>query len=489
MKILLKNLIRPLENYRLIGRDDLPVTGIDYDSRRIKPGMVFVAVTGYKTDGKKFVSDAIKNGAVAIISDQPVNADVPIIVVASARKALADTAASFYGYPGKSMFIVGVTGTNGKSTSVYLIKHILDVSGNKTGMLNSLVYDIGKKTYRAERTTPESLEVQRFLREMKEAECTHAVVEVSSHALVLSRVENIEFEVGLFTTFSRDHLDFHNTMEEYLAAKKLFLKKLAGKHKHAVINVDVPEFKGFIKDAGCPVITYSANGNKADVMVHSPRLGANKTTFELVTPAGSRTVSIRLLGRYNLSNAAGAAATGLALKIDPDIIVKALETAEPVPGRFRPVDRGQPFTVLVDYAHTPDAIERLCQSAREITSGRLLLLFGCGGDRDRGKRPLMGQMASKYSDIAIVTSDNPRSEDPFKIIDDILPGMSGNNYKIVPDRREAIREIIKEARENDTVLLAGKGAEDYQEIGLKKYPFDDTLEVSRALEERGYKKA
>ena len=222
MKILLKNLIRPLENYRLIGRDDLPVTGIDYDSRRIKPGMVFVAVTGYKTDGKKFVSDAIKNGAVAIISDQPVNADVPIIVVASARKALADTAASFYGYPGKSLFIVGVTGTNGKSTSVYLIKHILDVSGNKTGMLNSLVYDIGKKTYRAERTTPESLEVQRFLREMKEAECTHAVVEVSSHALVLSRVENIEFEVGLFTTFSRDHLDFHNTMEEYLAAKKLF---------------------------------------------------------------------------------------------------------------------------------------------------------------------------------------------------------------------------------------------------------------------------
>jgi UDP-N-acetylmuramoyl-L-alanyl-D-glutamate--2,6-diaminopimelate ligase len=489
MRIQLKNLIELIPNIRLIGRDDILISGIEYDSRRVKPGMLFAAISGYKTDGYAFIPDAIKNGATAILSDRPVKADITTLIAAKPRQTLADLAAGFYGYPGKKLEITGITGTNGKSSSVFLTKKILEVAGHKTGMLNSLVYDTGAKSYKADRTTPESLDVQKYLAEMKDAGCTHGVVEVSSHALVLSRVENINFKVGLFTTFSRDHLDFHNTMEEYLAAKKLFLKKLAGKDKVAVLNNDVPEFAAFAGDAECPVITFSANKARADVVVQSAQLLADKTIFELVTASGTQSVTMRLLGRYNVTNVAGAIATGIALKIPLDTVIKAIEMADPVPGRFRPVNMGQPFTVLIDYAHTPDGIERLCQSAREITSGRLMILFGCGGDRDRGKRPLMGKVATKNCAFAIVTSDNPRTEDAQKIIDDIMPGISGKNYKVILDRKEAIREIIKRAEANDTILIAGKGAEDYQEIGTKKYPFDDTTEVMTALEELGYRKA
>ncbi len=471
----------------MIGRDDILIEGIEYDSRRVKQGQLFAAVPGFKTDGRKFISDAIKGGAAAILTDGSFQTDTALVIVPDVRLGLSDIAAAFYGYPGRELEIIGVTGTNGKSTSVSLIRQILRQAGIKAGMLNSLIYDTGAAKYQADRTTPESLDVQRYLFEMRDAGCSHGVVEVSSHALVLSRVENIDFKVGLFTTFSRDHLDFHHTMEEYLAAKKLFLKKLEGEGKRIVINADAPEFVGFIPDAHNPVLTYSSAGNKADVMISEARLMPDKSVFNLVTPKGTSKVELGLLGRYNLSNAAGAAAVGLSMNIDLGVIVQALKEAEPVAGRFRPVKRGQPFTVIVDYAHTPDAIERLCQSSREITAGRVMILFGCGGDRDKGKRPLMGQIASAKSDLAVVTSDNPRTEDPHKIIDDILPGMTGNNYVIVPDRREAIREIIKRAKAGDTLLIAGKGAEDYQEIGTVKYPYDDTTEVIKALEERGYK--
>ena len=488
MKIQLRNLINPVERIKLIGRDDIFITGIEYDSRRIRPGMIFAAIPGFKSDGRKFIAEAIKRGASAVLTDTPISADVPFIISATPRKTLSDISASFYGYPGRKIQIAGVTGTNGKSTSVYLIKKILETAGKKTGMLNSLVYDTGKEKYKAERTTPESLEMQKYLSEMRAAECTWGVVEVSSHALVLSRVENIDFQIGLFTNFSRDHLDFHKTMGKYLEAKKLFLDKLASGNKYAVINLDVPEFSGFITDAKCPVFTYSVSKPKADLTVGSVQLLPDSAKLELRTKQGNRKVSMRLLGRYNVSNAAGAAAVGLALKIDFDIVIKALETAEPVPGRFRPVNMGQPFAVIVDYAHTPDGIERLCQSAKEITTGKLMILFGCGGDRDKGKRPLMGEVASRLSDFAVITSDNPRTEDPLRIIADIIPGVKGKNYIVIPDRREAIREIIKRAGEKDTVLLAGKGAEDYQEIGTKKIPFDDTVEVEQALAELGYKR-
>jgi UDP-N-acetylmuramoyl-L-alanyl-D-glutamate--2,6-diaminopimelate ligase len=490
MKIRLRNLIKSVKGVAVIGRDDIFIEGIEYDSRRVLPGMIFAAIAGFKTDGRAFIKDAIKRGAAAILTDVPIQtADVPLIISQSPRQTLSDISASFYGYPGRSLKIVGVTGTNGKSTSVFLIRHILESFGKKAGMLNSLVYYTGAGKYKADRTTPESLDVQKYLFEMKESGFEWGVIEVSSHALSLSRVENIDFKIGLFTNFTRDHLDFHNTMEEYLAAKKLLLRKLAGREKVAVINIDVPEFGDFIKDAECPVIKYTVQNSEADLSVRRAQLMHDRTIIDFSSSRGDFSAVMRLLGRYNVSNAAGAAATGLALDVDIEVIAKALETAEPVPGRFRPVSAGQPFAVIVDYAHTPDGIERLCQSAREITPGKLMILFGCGGDRDKGKRPLMGEAATKMCDFAVVTSDNPRTEDPLKIIDDILPGVKGDNYIVVPDRKEAIREIIRRAGEKDTVLLAGKGAEDYQEIGTTKYPYEDTSEAEKALAEMGYRKA
>ncbi len=486
MKIQLKNLIKSVEGIRLIGRDDIFIAGIDYDSRRIRPGMIFAAIPGFKSDGRAFIPDAINKGALAILTDTPVHANVPLIISSSPRKTLSDISAAFYNYPGKKLKIVGVTGTNGKSTSIFLIKDILEAAGHKAGMLNSLVYDTGKSRHNAERTTPESLEVQKYLAEMIEAECQWAAVEVSSHALILNRVDNIDFQIGLFTTFSRDHLDFHKTMDEYLAAKKLFLRKLDGANKRVVINLDVPEFSDFVNDAQCPLLTYSVGNAKADLSVTAAQLLPDKTILDITTSQGKRKFSISLLGKYNVTNAAGAAAVGLALNIDLDTIVKALETAKPVPGRFRPINMGQPFGVIVDFAHTPDGIARLCQSAKELNPAKLMILFGCGGDRDKGKRPLMATVASSMCDFAIITSDNPRTEDPLKIIDEIIPGMKGNNYLVIPDRREAIREIIKRAGSKDMVLLAGKGAEDYQEVGTEKLPFNDTAEVESALAELGY---
>lgn len=484
----LKDLIRSIEYADLIGDGGTEITGIEYDSRRIKPGMLFVAVTGYKMNGNDFIPEAIRNGAVAVMSGKPAKLDIPMVVVPDLRRAMADVAACLYDYPGRDFDIVGVTGTNGKSTSVYLIKKILEAAGEKAGMVNSLVYDTGDEKYKAERTTPESLDLQRLLSQMRDAECTYGVIEVSSHALVLHRVENIDFKVGLFTNFSRDHLDFHKTMEEYLKAKKLFLKKLEGNGKSAVINMDIAEFAGFAGETTCNLVTYSAENRQTDVYIKDVKLYPDKSIFTLATSRGERQVHLKLPGRYNLSNAIGAAAVGVALGLNLDKIIRGLESAEPVPGRFQPVGAGQPFLVIIDYAHTPDAVERLCLSAREITEGRLMVLFGCGGDRDRGKRPLMGQAASKLSDFAVITSDNPRTEDPQKIIDDIIPGMVDEDYTVISDRRKAIEEIIDHAKADDTVLIAGKGAEDYQEIGTKRYPFEDHAEVVNALRRRGYEK-
>jgi len=488
MAVRLEKLIASLEDAKLIGDGAVSIEGLEYDSRRIKPGMLFAAITGYRTDGKKFIANAIKNGAAAILTDTEVKCSIPVVVVPSVRKALADMAACYYDYPGRKLFVIGVTGTNGKSTSVFLIQEILRTAGIKTGLINSLVYDTTVEKYKAERTTPDSVDMQRYLAEMVRAGCTHAVVEVSSHALVLHRVDNIEFQVGLFTNFSRDHLDFHKTMSEYLSAKRSFLDLLDNSDKCAVINKDVAEFASFVNDAGCRTVTYSPEGNPGDVMAVNARLEPGQSFFELALSEGRISASCRLPGRYNMANAVGAASVGIALGVDRDIIKRALESAEPVPGRFEPVNTGQPFSIIIDYAHTPDALERLCLSAREITPGRILTLFGCGGDRDAGKRPMMAEAASANSDFVVLTSDNPRTENPQDIINDALPGMVHDNYKVIPDRREAIHAVIEQAGENDTVLLAGKGAENYQEVGTERFPFSDKTEAVNALRKIGFGK-
>lgn len=484
----LEELIKSVSGAKLSGGGDLQITGLEYDSRRVKPGMLFIAVEGYKMDGNQFIPDAVKNGAVAVMTAKSYNGTIPAVIVPDLRQAMADTAAQFYGYPGFNLNIAGITGTNGKSTSVYLVRMILKAAGIEAGMVNSLVYDTGKIRYKAERTTPDSVDMQKILSEMIKAGCTHGVVEVSSHALVLHRVDNIDFKAGLFTNFSRDHLDFHNTMEEYLEAKKLFLNKLVGDEKYVVINMDVPEYAGFVDDVRGRLLTYSAVRDDVNVYIKDVELYPDRSLFTLVAKGEERPIELGLPGRYNLSNATGAAALATAMGIDADHIAAGLKAAEAVPGRFEPVICGQPFSVVIDYAHTPDAIERLCKSAREITKGRLIILFGCGGDRDRGKRPLMGEAASKFSDLAMITSDNPRTEDPDRIIDDVKPGMVKDDYRVIPDRRKAIYEILKMARADDTVLIAGKGAEDYLEIGTKKYPYEDKAEILKSLEKLGYKK-
>jgi UDP-N-acetylmuramoyl-L-alanyl-D-glutamate--2,6-diaminopimelate ligase len=351
------------------------------------------------------------------------------------------------------------------------------------------VYDTGLEKFKAERTTPESLDMQRLLFLMKKNRCHNAVIEASSHALILKRLNQIDFAVAVYTNLTRDHLDFHGTMEDYLAAKALLLKKLVGPSPYAVINLDVPEFVRLCDDPDLLYIYYSIDNTEADVYCRSRSIEPGGTTFELVTPMGERSVHLKLPGRFNLQNAVAAAAAGLASGVDLDNVVNGLESVEPVPGRFNHIDAGQPFAIYVDYAHTPDAIRRLCESARELTSGRLLVLFGCGGDRDRGKRSMMGQTAMTYADFVVVTSDNPRSEDPEAIIEDIKPGLEGDSYEIHVRREDAVRAVLKQAVEGDVVLLAGKGAEPYQESKGERIPYSDIDEALAALKELGYKGA
>jgi len=476
-----------LDGACITGDADVTIEHIEYDSRLVQANSLFFAVTGFKRDGYEFAAEAKDKGAVAVMGEHESCDQAPVHVrVPDIRQAMADVSARFYNYPGEQMKVCGVTGTNGKTTTCYLIRNILQQRGKTAGMVCSTVYDTGKETFHAERTTPEALDLQRLLFLMKQNQCVNAVIEVSSHALVLKRVEHIDLRVAVYTNITRDHLDFHKTMEAYLEAKKLLLRKLSGPYGYAVINLDVPEFRELFGESQAEYMTYSLENPAADVYCSRYEITPSHTVFGLVTPMGTDTVKFPLPSRFNLINGLAAAAAGLASGVDLENVVAGLESATPVPGRFNLVHAGQPFAVVVDFAHTPDAIMRLIQSARELTEGRILIMFGCGGDRDRGKRPLMGTAATEGADFAVVTSDNPRSEDPPAIIEDIKPGLKGKNYAIEPDRQAAIRLILDRAEAGDIVLLAGKGAENYQEGVDGRQPFDDMSEAGKVLATLGY---
>ncbi len=467
---------------------EIDIQNIEYDSRQVKPDALFIAIKGYKSDGYDFVRMAKEKGAVAVLGERASAQEIANHVqVRDVRKAMADVAARFYGYPGNKLTSFGITGTNGKTTTCFLIKEILEAAGIKTGLLTSTVYDTGGEIFKASRTTPESLDLQRLLFLADKNDCDSAVIEVSSHGLVLHRVDNIVFKAAVYTNLTRDHLDFHKSMEEYLAAKAELLNRLAKENSVAVINLDVPQFGQLMDRDDISFVTYSLSSTEADVYCANFRIAPKETVFDLVTPHGIRTVRIKLPGRFNLVNAMAAAAACFGAGIEYDDIVKGLENAEPVPGRINVIDRGQPFALYVDFAHTPDAIERVCESLHEISDGRIILLFGCGGDRDRGKRPLMGKAAVTSAAYVVVTSDNPRSEDPLAIIEEIKPGLAGGNYDIEPDRKKAIELILKKAQPGDIVLLAGKGAEKYQEEKGKFIPFDEVDIAIKTLAELGYK--
>jgi UDP-N-acetylmuramoyl-L-alanyl-D-glutamate--2,6-diaminopimelate ligase len=463
------------------------VAGIVSDSRRVELGDCFVAVPGFKHDARHFATEAVARGAALVVTEgAPLDASVPQVLVPSARRALAHLAAAYHGHPSRTLTLIGITGTNGKTTTSYLVEALLRARGLRTGVIGTIQYVVGDERRAAGQTTPEAPELQAMLGEMSRRGVGGVAMEVSSHALALDRVQDLAFDVALFTNLTQDHLDFHGTFEAYAAAKRHLFELLADSPKPrrvAVVNADDPAGEGMVRDLGLSVLRFGFSpGAEVRALEHTSALDGIR--MMVGTPEGSLSLGSPLIGEHNVLNLLGAVAVGLALGLAPAAIGAALATVDAVPGRFEQVRAGQPFLVIVDYAHTPDALERVLATARKLTRGRLGVVFGCGGDRDRGKRPLMGAIAARLCDQVWVTSDNPRSEPPEAIIAEIARGIGGaadsRGYATLADRRAAIRAALAWAKAGDTVVIAGKGHEAYQIIGRDVLPFDDR-EVARRI--------
>lgn len=450
---------------------DTEIGGISYDSRNTKAGDLFVAIVGFESDGHKYIPMAKAKGASVILCERAPECDIPYILVSDSREALALTSCELFGNPSKEMRVIGITGTNGKTTTTYLLKHMLEAKlSAKVGLVGTNGNMIGDEFIHSERTTPESYELQKLFREMKEAGCTHVVMEVSSHSLALSRVAGIDFDVGIFSNLTQDHLDFHKTMESYAEAKAKLFKMC----KVGCINLDDAWSGAMIKDASCRVMTYSTKCD-AELRAKDIRLAASGVKFLAVTNEEKAPVSLCIPGEFSVYNALGVISAGLALGLSLHDCAEAMADAKGVKGRMEVVPTNGNYTILIDYAHTPDALENALKALRTTTDGRLVVLFGCGGDRDRTKRPIMGAVAADNADFVIVTSDNPRTEEPQSIIDEICAGLKGKDtpHEVICDRIEAIHRAIDNHMENDVILLAGKGHEDYQVIGKEKHHMDE----------------
>jgi UDP-N-acetylmuramoyl-L-alanyl-D-glutamate--2,6-diaminopimelate ligase len=491
----LKEISRAVQPLRVEGGLDREITGITCDSRQVMPGMIFVAVPGAHVDGHDFIPNAIDRGATAIICERNgfVSPRATKLKVADIRAALAQAAATYYGHPARRLKVIGVTGTNGKTTVAFMIKHILEAAGTKTGLIGTVRYEIGDRVVPAQRTTPDALDIQRLMGHMVNAHLQACVMEVSSHALDQQRVGEIEYDVTVFTNLTQDHLDYHGTMEKYFAAKqKLFTPKAHGSKRSAqVINIDDAYGVRLWRDGAAEVkLTYALH-ERANIRATRIQLSKDSTRFQVETPQGSFPCVLPLIGRHNIYNSLAAIGTALALDVPLQTLQTALGAVAPVPGRLESIAAGQPFGVYVDYAHTDDALRNVLTTLREMTPGRLLLVFGCGGNRDAGKRPKMGAVAAELASYSIITSDNPRHESPEAIARQIETGyctVRADGYTLELDRRRAIHEIIRLAGKGDTVLVAGKGHETYQEFEGTVVPFDDRLYARATLEELGYAK-
>jgi len=484
----LKQLVDELAPLRIEGILDREISGVAYDSRRVTPGMVFVAVPGQRTDGHDYIGTAIDRGAAAIICEQNgFGSDrVTKIKVADARAALAGAAAAYYQHPSRQLRVIGVTGTNGKTTVAFMIRHLLESAGIHCGLIGTVRYEIRDRVIPAQRTTPESLEVQQLLSQMVRAGCQACVMEVSSHSLEQKRVAGVEFDVGIFTNLTQDHLDFHGDMDRYFAAKrKLFVALRQGrKQGRAVINIDDSFGARLAAQADAASQWTYGLGSAAQVRATGIQLGRDSTRMTVEVPQTSFSCTLPLIGRHNVYNALAAVGAALSLGVATPRIQAAVESMSPVPGRLEGISQGQPFSVFVDYAHTDDALRNVLITLREITAGRLLLTFGCGGNRDAGKRAKMGRVAAELADFTLITSDNPRRESPGKIGTQIEEGyraLRRDGCRIELDRRRAIDEILRLAQPGDTVLIAGKGHETYQEIDDTVVPFDDRVHAAEVL--------
>jgi UDP-N-acetylmuramoyl-L-alanyl-D-glutamate--2,6-diaminopimelate ligase len=468
-------LFRGLRIKRSRGSLEKKVEGITYDSRRVKNGYLFVAIKGFSSDGHTYIRDAINRGGVGVVAERAFEAqnETAVIEVEDSREALAFLSAAFYGHPSLKISLIGITGTNGKTSTGYLVKNVLDTWGKKAGLLGTIHYIVDNRVIPPSHTTPESTDLQRHLRNMVDSGTDYAVVEVSSHALALQRVAGCSFRVAAFTNFSRDHLDFHGTMDEYFRAKSSIFDYL-GKDGLAVLNWDDPKIRGLAEKLNCDVITCGLEDGAHIRAVNVREKGvAGGISFDIRTPGETFTLSSGLVGQMNVYNILMSAGIAYGIGVDTNTIVKGIGEARPVAGRFERVDEGQEFLCIVDYAHTEDALRKLIGGARKFTKGKVITVFGCGGDRDSGKRPAMGAAATELSDLVIVTSDNPRTEDPMRIIGDITARAVKKSCHVEPDRKKAIEYAVSAAAKGDTVLIAGKGHEDYQEIKGMRHPFSD----------------
>ncbi len=477
----LAEIIKTVNPLAVEGPLDHEITGITYDSRRVMPGNLFVACRGERTDGHRYVEAAIDRGAAAVVleHDTGYSPRATRIKVSDARRSMAQVSAQFYNHPSQSLKVIGITGTNGKTTTAFMVRAIMEAAGFPCGLLGTVQYQIGQRVIPAARTTPESVEIQEMMSEMLRAGCGGVSMEVSSHALDQSRVAEVDFDIVVFTNLSQDHLDYHRTMQNYFESKvKLFSALGTGrKAGRAVVNADDAYGRELIQRLGGDnaVLSYGVS-NAAAIRAEDVRVSAEGSDFVVYAPQGGIPISLPLIGRHNVSNALAAIGASLALGIDLGTVESALAQFRPVPGRLEAVDVGEEFKVFVDYAHTADALRNVLATVGELTRGRLIVVFGCGGDRDKGKRKAMGQVACELADFSILTSDNPRTEDPREILrqmEEGFPATACGRYQIIEDRREAVERALDIARPGDTVLIGGKGHETYQEFADTVVPFND----------------
>lgn len=484
----LQTLLSYLHDFTTYVGENPTITSVEMDSRKVKKGALFICIKGFTVDGHDFAKQAVENGAVAIVAERNVDVSVPVIIVRDSKRAMAVLADAFYGQPTHQLHLIGVTGTNGKTTTTHIIEHIFRKAKKKTGLIGTIHIKIGDETYDVQNTTPESLVLQKAFKQMVDEHVDVAVMEVSSHALHMGRVHGCDYDVAVFTNLTQDHLDYHQTMEEYRLAKGLLFAQLGNRFDHerpkfAVLNNDDPASEQYKRMTAATVITYGID-QESDIMAKGIDITPGGMTFDLVTPFETVRVKTKLIGQFNVYNILAATAACLVSGVPLPTIVEAIEEISGVSGRFETVDEGQDFTVIVDYAHTPDSLENVLKTIRQFAKRNVYVVVGCGGDRDRTKRPLMAQIAVRYADVAIFTSDNPRSERPEDILKDMEDGVAGQHYISIVDRKEAIRYAVQKAREGDVILIAGKGHETYQMIGDRVLHFDDRLVAREAIKER-----
>ena len=482
----LSEILRDIEILSAAADMDTEIGGVSYDSRRTEPGDLFVAVKGFSSDGHRFIPTAMEKGAAAVLCEDAPTDGTPYVQVRDCRLGLALASRNLFGEPAKEMTLIGITGTSGKTTSSYLVKHMLETKlAAKVGLIGTNGHMIGEEFLPSEFTTPESYELQKLFRRMADAGCTHVVMEVSSHSLALERVAGVHFDVALYTNLSQDHLDFHHTMEEYAAAKK----KIFSMCSAACVNADDAWADYMCADADCPILRFGIDNDEADLRAGNVELSAGGVRFEADFAGEKAQTSLAIPGLFSVHNALGVMAAGLVLGLSLEDCAAALRDAKGVKGRLESVPTDGDYSIIIDYSHKPDALENVLKTLRPVTRGRLIVLFGCGGDRDRLKRPIMGAIAADNADLCIVTSDNPRTEEPEAIIDEIMDGFRDKATPVmrICDRGEAIRTAIDKARAGDVILLAGKGHEDYQIVGHVKHHMDEREIVADYLEKRKHR--